>query len=159
MRKLLFAGITTLAFAFQGSAQIDAGTMMAGGSASFNNRISNGNSFTSLVIQPQFGFAFADNFIAGAWFNISSFSSTTSWGVSPFLRYYFNNFFVQGGYGYNRTGDISSSVVDGEIGYAMFFNDNVALEPALYYNQYLVKNGKDPIDIGLKIGFQIYFNR
>lgn len=133
--------------------------MVAGGSAYFNTQILDGNSSTTLMIQPQFGLAFADNFVAGAWFNVSSFGNVNSWGVSPFVRYYFSNFFFQAGYGYTRTGELGTSTVAADFGYAMFFNDNVALEPALYFNYHVRKDMPDPIDIGFKLGFQIYFNR
>jgi len=73
-----------------------------------------------------------------------------------------NNFFLQAGYGYsyNKVGDFSSSgsIVDLEFGYAAFLNDNVALEPALYYNANFF-DGYTGSDLGIKLGFQIYFNR
>jgi hypothetical protein len=155
--------ITILFFAFsigQSHAQIEGGTMLAGGSATFNH-YSNKDldvSSTSLVIQPQFGLAFADNFVAGAWFSFSSFTNTSSWSVAPFLRYYMKNFFLQMGYGYSRSGDTGQSLFDAELGYAMFLNDYVALEPAFYYNQYF-NEGFAGNDLGFKIGFQIYLNR
>ena len=140
------------------NAQIDGGTMVSGGSAYFNTRIYDGFSSTSLQIQPQFGLALADNFIAGAWFNIGTIGSISSWGVSPFVRYYMNNAFVELGYGYNQYDQVASSMFSAELGYAMFFNDYVALEPAIYYNHNFM-DGPDPIDVGFKIGFQVYFNR
>lgn len=158
MRNFLLALGLISSISFNSNAQIDGGTMMAGGSAYFNTRFYNGNSSTSLQIQPQFGLAFADNFIAGAWFNVGVVGDISSWGVSPFVRYYMNNAFVELGYGYNQYDQISSSVLSAELGYAMFFNDYVALEPALYYNHNFVV-GADPIDVGFKMGFQVYFNR
>jgi hypothetical protein len=151
---VLIMGLSTV------QAQIDGGTMLAGGSATFNhysNKDLNVKS-TYLSIQPQFGLAFADNFVAGAWFSFSSFTNVSSWSVAPFLRYYMKNFFIQTGYGYSRTGDVGQSLFDLELGYAMFLNDYVALEPALYYNQYF-NDGFAGNDLGAKIGFQIYFNR
>ncbi|NRA12553.1 MAG: hypothetical protein HRT57_11420, partial [Crocinitomicaceae bacterium] len=148
------------------NAQINSGTMVAGGSASFNHRAyPNGISgSTSLSIQPQFGIAVADNFLVGGWFRMYSIKDVRSnFSVSPFVRYYVNNFYAQGGYGfsYSKAGDISStgSIIDFELGYAAFLNDNIALEPAFYYNATF--SGKSYIysDFGFKIGFQIYFNR
>ena len=157
MKRLLFATTLSL-FAFFGTAQIEGGTIMAGGSLRFNHytAANNGGSSTSFVINPQIGIAFADNFVAGSWLEFTSFSNLSSWRVGPFVRYYMKNFFFQVGYGYTRTGDVGVSLLDLELGYAMFFNDNVALEPAVYYNQYFNGGG---YDLGAKIGFQIYFNR
>lgn len=161
MKKLIV--LFALALSFGASAQIEGGTMLAGGGASFNTNLpKQGETTTSLSLTPQFGLAFADNFVAGAWFQFQSASSFNGMSVAPFLRYYMNNFFVQAGYGYSyaKSGDFKSegSIVDLELGYAAFLNDNVALEPALYYNANF-SNGYTGSDLGIKIGFQIYFNR
>ncbi len=158
MRKLIVLFSLTLTFGI--NAQIEGGTMIAGGNAYFNHYINRSQDVqrTSVVISPQFGLAFADNFIAGAYFSFSSFSDVSSWGVGPFVRYYYKNLYAQAGYGYNRTESFQQSVADISLGYAIFLNDYVALEPALYYNQYFA-SGFAGSDLGLKIGFQIYFNR
>jgi hypothetical protein len=133
---------------------------MAGGSLYFNHYADNefDISNTYFNVSPQFGFAFADNFIAGAWFSIATFSDVSTWSVAPFVRYYMKNFFLQAQYGYSRSGDIGTSIFGTDLGYAIFLNDNVALEPAFYYNQYF-NNGLNGYDLGFKIGFQVYFNR
>lgn len=161
MKKLI--ALFALALSFSVTAQIEGGTMLAGGGASFNTFLpKSGESTTSLSITPQFGLAFADNFVAGAWFQFQSASSFRGMSIAPFLRYYMKNFFVQGGYGYsyNKSGDFKTegSIVDLELGYAAFLNDNIALEPALYYNANF-DGGYVGSDLGIKIGFQIYFNR
>lgn len=167
MKKLLL--IATVLLGFNLSAQITGGTMLAGGSASFNYYKNSEFDYsrTTLTVGPQFGLAFADNFVAGAWFGMSSSKlkdafgsvSSSAWSVGPFVRYYMQNFFLQLGYGYSKSGSADgSSILDVELGYAMFFNDYVALEPALYYNQYF-SNGLAGADLGAKIGFQVYFNR
>ena len=157
MRKLIT--LIALTCTFGASAQIEGGTMVAGGNASFNHYMNRSLDIqqSSAVISPQFGLAFADNFIAGAYFSFSSFSDVSSWGVGPFVRYYYKNLYAQLGYGYNKTESFQQSVGDLSIGYAIFFNDYVALEPALYYNQYFGNNGGS--DLGFKVGFQVYFNR
>ena len=152
-----------LLFSITTYSQIDGGTMIAGGGASFNTNIpKQGETSSTLSLTPQFGLAFADNFVAGAWFQFQSASSFRGMSIAPFLRYYMNNFFLQAGYGYsyNKVGDFSSSgsIVDLEFGYAAFLNDNVALEPALYYNANFF-DGYTGSDLGIKLGFQIYFNR
>jgi len=164
MKKiLLIMGI--LLSSLGANAQINAGTMMAGGSASFNNRVPKGDfpSVKNLTIQPQFGIAVADNFLVGGFLGVYAHKNYTYWSASPFLRYYVKNFFVQGGYGYSFSKltqtTTSGSIIDFELGYAAFLNKNIALEPAFYYNG--VFNGKQYhySDFGIKIGFQIYFNR
>jgi len=159
MKNILI--ITTLFLtSFSINAQIESGTFMTGGSATFNRHITESNiSSTSIVINPQLGLAFADNFVGGAWFSFSSINDFSSWSVAPFVRYYQNNFFLQLGYGFNRSGNVSGSIFDAELGYAMFLNDNISLEPAFYFNQYFNDNGLNGSDIGFKLGFQLYFNR
>lgn len=161
MKKLLL--IATVILSFNLSAQIDGGTMLAGGGASFNTYLpKSGSSSSSVSITPQWGLAFADNFVAGAWFKFQSAKSFNGMSIAPFLRYYMKNFFLQAGYGYsyNKTGDFKTegSIADVELGYAAFLNDYVALEPALYYNANF-SSGYTGSDVGIKLGFQIYFNR
>ncbi|MBL1279038.1 MAG: hypothetical protein COA33_002110 [Fluviicola sp.] len=164
MKNKLIASIIFLS-SFGSFGQIDAGTIVAGGFASFNQRSfpNSQTSVTSLSIQPQLGVAFVDNFVGGAWFQFNSFSSFRSWSVSPFLRYYVKNFFLQAGYGYSysKVANITSegSIIDVEIGYAAFLNEYVALEPVIYYNGGFRGKEYSYTDIGIKIGFQIYFNR
>lgn len=160
MKRILLAAMILLGTGFSSNAQIEGGTMMAGGSLYFNRFADNEFDIenTTFNVSPQFGLAFADNFIAGAWFSFSSFSDVSSWSVAPFVRYYMKNFFLQAQYGYSRSGDIGSSLFGTDLGYAMFLTDNVALEPAFYYNQYF-NDGLSGYDLGFKMGFQIYFNR
>ena len=160
MKTIVLAACLSL-FSFGSHSQIEGGTFLVGGSLMFNHhRPASSDTLSSastlFTVNPQIGMAFADNFVAGAWLQFSSFTNTSSWGVGPFVRYYMNNFFVQLGYGYTRTGDTGNSLVDVELGYAIFLNDNVALEPAAYYNQYF--NGRG-MDLGAKIGLQVYLNR
>ena len=164
MKNKLIATIIFLS-SFSSFGQIDAGTIIAGGSANFNQRSYSDTqpSSTSLRIQPQLGIAFLDNFVGGAWFSVQRFNNFTDWSVSPFLRYYVKNFYLQAGYGYSysKISNITSerSVVNIEIGYAAFLNDYIALEPAIYYNGVFRSKEYSYTNFGIKIGFQIYFNR
>jgi hypothetical protein len=164
MKKILFSILLSIGFSVASYSQIEGGTMMAGGNLYFSHVKDNNSSYssTSFNVSPQFGLAFADNFVAGAWFSFSAMSNFSNWSIAPFVRYYMKNFFVQGQYGYSRTSSnsqsIGSSVGGVDLGYAMFLNDNVALEPAFYFNQYF-NDGLDYYDLGFKMGFQIYFNR
>jgi hypothetical protein len=158
MKKILLSSLLFLGFSGVSEAQIEAGTMIAGGSAYFNHyRSSSTVKSTSLMIAPQFGLAFADNFIAGAQVNINSFSSTSNWQVSPFVRYYAQNAFLQLRYGYSRSGSSGQSTLGADLGYAIFVNKNVAIEPAFYYERYL--SAPTGANLGMKIGLQFYFNR
>lgn len=159
MKKILFIA-TLFLTSFSINAQIESGTFMTGGSATFNRHVSELDfSTTSVIINPQIGVAFADNFIGGAWLSFSSINDFSSWSVAPFIRYYKSNFFLQLGYGYTQTGTVSGSIFNAEIGYAMFLTDNISLEPALYFNQHFIDNGLNGSDIGFNLGFQLYFNR
>jgi hypothetical protein len=162
MRKFLF--ILFIVINSHSYAQVDAGTMIAGGGMSFNHRIQNNFNSTTFNLTPQWGITLFDNFLVGAWFNMGLGQNITSWSVSPFVRYYYyKNLFFQGGYGYSymKSGDFDSSgsIIDLELGYAAFLTDNVALEPALYYNGTFSGGGYSATDLGFKIGFQVYFNR
>lgn len=152
---------------FGANAQINSGTMLFGGSASFNHRVHETalvpSSSTSLSIRPQFGIAVADNFVVGAWASTYLRKNYTNWSVSPFMRYYMKNFYAQAGYGYTHSvisdNKMNGSILDFELGYAAFLNDHVALEPALYYNGTFDGKTYRYSDYGIKIGIQIYFNR
>lgn len=164
MKRILLAAMILLGTGASTNAQVDGGTIITGGSLYFNRFADNEFDIksTTFNVSPQFGLAFADNFVGGAWFSFSAFSDVSSWSVAPFVRYYMKNFFLQAQYGYSRTSTnsqtIGSSVFGTDLGYAMFLSDNVALEPAFYYNQYF-NDGLSGHDLGFKIGFQIYFNR
>lgn len=148
--------------------QIYKNTLMVGGSLSFNNA-KNGTGATSSSFQasPMLGYFFADNFAGGLQVTLSSykFSSSVSnsyTSFSPFVRYYLKNIFIQLRYNYNRSNIANSSAhsfstMGTDIGYAVFFNDNVAMEPAFYFNNGFKKNSG--INYGFKIGLQVYLNR
>lgn len=165
MKKLI--GILSLvALTFSANAQINSGTIITGGFASFNHRMYNDDAkskSTILTLQPQFGIAVVDDFVVGAWFRMSALKDISSWSVSPFIRYYMNNFYAQAGYGYSysKVANYTSegSIIDFELGYAAFLNNNVALEPALYYNGVFRGKQYSHSDFGIKLGLQIYLNR
>jgi len=159
MKKLLLFSLLISATLLS-QAQIERGTIMLGGSARFNqyNNSKTDASNTSLIFSPQFGIAFAENFIGGAYFSFSSFSNVSAWSVAPFARYFKGNMYTQVGIGYNDNGYTGQSMFDFRLGYSAFIKDNIALEPALYFNQYF-KEGLNGSDVGLRLGFQLYFNR
>ena len=165
MKKNISLIVLLLTFSFNSFSQIEKNTLMIWGSASFDNQHtkSTNNTSTSLKINPQFGFFFADNFAVGAVFGINNFGSVKSWSASPFVRYYLKYLFTEVSYGLKREtiGDFSdnSSVLKGSIGYAVFLNDNVALEPSLYYSQNFAGGKTYGSNYGIQLGLQIYLNR
>ena len=162
MKKILLSAALILSV-LTVHAQITGGTIMAGGNARLNRTHFNGSetSSTTVTVNPQFGVALVDNFVLGVWGGFSSrsgISNTATWTVAPFVRYFMGNFYTVAGYGYTKTGTVGGSVMQFQAGYAIFLSDNVALEPALYYSQFF-NNGLSHSDVGLNLGFQIYFNR
>jgi len=156
-RILLF---TLLFIGLNAQAQLDKNTMMAGGSLTFNRytpKNSNGTSSTWFSLNPDFGYFVADNFAVGAGFSFNGYGSGNNIVYfSPYLRYYVKKFYLQSKFEYGRLNSQSNSNLSFDLGYALFLNDNVALEPAFYFSQNLNGQGNN---IGFKMGFQIYFNR
>ena len=154
-RILLF---TLLFIGLNAQAQLD--TMMAGGSLTFNRytpKNSNGTSSTWFSLNPDFGYFVADNFAVGAGFSFNGYGSGNNIVYfSPYLRYYVKKFYLQSKFEYGRLNSSSNSNLIFDLGYALFLNDNVALEPAFYFAQNLKGQGNN---LGFKMGFQIYFNR
>lgn len=152
--------------AFTANSQIEAGTMIAGGSASLN-RSTNSNSNTPhsrLTLSPRFGYTIFNNFVGGTSFQISKRSNYLGWGLTPFVRYYVKSFYAQVGFGYWQTEFSNNyksegSTLNFELGYAAFLTKNVALEPAFYYNRSYNGGDYHSANYGLKIGLQFYFNR
>ena len=165
MKNAIFLLVMILTFSFNSFSQVEKNTWMIGGSAGFNNyhNKASGTNSSLLQINPQLGFFFADNFAVGAVFGINNFGSVKSWSASPFVRYYLKYLFPELSYGLKREtiGDISdnSSVLKGSIGYAVFLNDNVALEPSLYYSQNFAGGKTYGSNYGIQLGLQIYLNR
>jgi hypothetical protein len=141
------------------NAQIGKGAFMAGGSLRFNQHIPKGNGTKTSIfnINPNFGYFFTDNFVAGL--GVSFNSNLSDYNVvyiSPYVRYYVKKFYLQSKFDYGRSGSFSNSNLSFDLGYALFLNDNVALEPAFYYLHNFNSQGDD---LGFKMGLQIYFNR
>jgi hypothetical protein len=167
MKKIIAVKIIIL-LAFSSVGQINKGTIVAGGYANFNNRITHtgaqNSSASSLTVQPQFGIALTENFIAGAFVSFRTFSDFyKGFAVSPFLRYYVKNFYLQAGYGYSFEKSVAfnteGSYINVDLGHATFLTKNVALEPALYYNGVIRGKQYEYTNYGIKLGLQIYFNR
>lgn len=163
MKKLIFT--TLILWSTQLFAQIPSGTILVGGSGYFSNTKPKGatSASKSSLISPQIGYFFADNFAAGAKMNFSDNSLSSLMEITPFLRYYFmgKTFFEPSfAFGTNKYGGIKQSgyTAEADLGYALFLNSHVAIEPALYAN--FSKYGSySATGFGLKFGFQIYLNK
>jgi len=142
---------------------------------------------TSFSLAPQAGYFIIDNLAVGAGLDLTlstfkpegdgdSKTTATELQLMPFVRYYLEpGTFFQGQFGVGSRKDkeksgnttveqsYSSTSFNVGVGYALFLNDNVAIEPMLGYGSQTVKlKDVDPdrksIDSGLflRVGFQIY---
>ena len=162
MKKQLLSLLIMALISFGSSAQIYKNTFMVGGSLMFNNTKVEGNSNSSFSASPMIGYFFVDDFAGGVQMNFSNFSAYSATSLSPFIRYYWKNLFFQLRYDYTRSqlsgmSVASRSALGTDFGYAVFFNDNVAMEPSFYFTKGL--SSDSGFSYGLKIGFQIYLNR
>jgi hypothetical protein len=127
---------------------------------------------TQIGIYPGIDFFVADNLAVGAsaalGFNFSKGSTTTTIGLGPEVRYYFDmglllkleTSFVHSA---NKSYKDNYLVLKPGIGYAIFLNNKVALEPCLIYemyrdkekytsgNEYTYKSGRFGLEVGLTI--------
>lgn len=193
MKKLMLTSLVVFSF-LTGFSQFNKGRVLLGGNSSFSattQKYKSGSTTTTLskttsfTFNPQAGYFFIDNFAAGLGVivqtttvkddNSSDKSSSTSFIVAPFVRYYLKpGFFFQGMYGFGSENDSQTSgIIKSDqsysrsmwslgAGYAWFLNDHVALEPFIGYQSDVYKrNGNKNIDGGLAInvGLQVYLGQ
>jgi hypothetical protein len=106
--------------------------------------------FFSMSLNPGFGYFIQDNLAIGVNLNInyyhSAYASYYGLGVGPSFRYYFKNgLFIKAesfidfmgsnapNYGYSGTSKQTNFSLIPGLGYAIFLNQKVALEPCLSY--------------------------
>ncbi len=170
MKKVLL-GVCML-FTLALSAQTMKGNWLVGGSAGFNSYKPKGadESLTNISFAPNLGYFLMDNLAVGAAIGYESTSfgdaSTSSFGVGPFVRYYFLNLgesaklMAQASYTFNTEtpdeGDsVSGSTLGLGAGVAYFLNPHVALEGILGYSSNSGDLGEGS-GFGLNVGFQIH---
>lgn len=172
MKKLLFASALFLlsAGAYNANAQTDRGDWMVGGQLSFNT--TSGNS--SFTLAPSAGYFFGKNFAGGSELTLSfgkfGDAKSSSVGIGPFLRYYFElkepqfKPFVHTSLGFisetdkfagQKTTNTARNFFLGAGG-AYFINQNVALEALLGYNNSKVENLSAEGGFLFRVGFQIH---
>jgi hypothetical protein len=169
MKKLLVALL--LIAGTQGFAQIEKGTMLAGGA--FSLQTTKNNSRFSL--NPNIGYFVAKNLAVGAALSVNFAKQgaikTTELGIGPYARYYFGKSdtkpFVVAEASYltasNKTAGIkNSSTGVGYLlggGFAAFVSDMVAIEGIAGYNYSDFNGTAGSGGFAMRIGFQLYFNR
>lgn len=171
INKILF--IATLLVAFASNAQIEKGNWMMGGSGGLSNYKTNFNGFsqegTNIYISPNVGYFLIDKLNLGASVLLSfqNPSATKTYGLSPYVRYYFLekekqiNIFSEVSYGFQKQIHSSTTLQTFNLkaGTVFFLNSSVGLEVALNYT-----NSKQNPDyqsrlIFLGVGFQIHLER
>ena len=154
-----------------GAAPIQKGNWMVGGSIGSLGYSFEGESF-NININPRAGYFVSDGIVVGASLNgglitASDEDNVWTYGISPFIRYYFpegssstGRFFGQGEVGIagSSVGDDVSTAFGVGLGYAHFITRTVALEAIAGYNYSKANNSNASAHsgIGINVGFQIY---
>jgi hypothetical protein len=171
MKKILCCLLIAVTFSAVVKAQTDKGDWMVGGGLSLNTTEGN----KSFTFMPNVGHFFAKGFVAGAEMVINTTKDaevrTTSLGVGPFARYYFElknpSFkpFAHAGFSVNSTrtkvpGITTTRVTSRSfllgLGGAYFINDNVAIDGLLGFNHTKVENLEGNGGLLFRIGFQVH---
>lgn len=161
--KFLTLALTLLAWTAtleRAEAQVSRGTILAGGNAGLQIFSRDGNSDVVLQINPTLGFFVNDALAIGANLNLIFTDNLTQFGFGPLARYYFTpNVFGQAGFGFTslKLGnfDADTSLYGNfGLGYSIFLNQNVALEPLLVFNFAEAQNV-----YGINLGFQVFLGR
>jgi hypothetical protein len=138
----------------------------------------------SLSITPQFGYFVIDHLAVGIGAEIylsktkyrgtlgNSYETYRSLQLQPFIRYYLNpGVFFQGQFGigtlytkyssYDYSSNDTNTIISGGLaaGYALFLNDNIAIEPMVGYSLEHADNDRTSSGLFLKVGFQVYLGK
>lgn len=173
--------LVTILFSLASNAQISKGNWMMGGGASFshNQSTNNGNSTegTVLAVSPNVGYFFIDKLAVGTsgelafTFAKNSNSATDSnyfsYGIGPFVRYYFLekekeiNIFSEVSYAIHKINQTDSKLENFNVkaGAVYFLNSSVGLEVALNYLNQKVNDGGKNNAVFLSVGFQIHLEK
>lgn len=163
MKNLMKFTLTIFSFLCltQVSAQtVGKGAWMVGGSAGFNIQSIEDvdDSQTTIFLDPTLGYFIADDLAIGLHLGFTSTSfagnSTSTFGLGPFVRYYFvDPIFIQAGVDLDLSDNGGDPRFGASVGYSWFLNDGLAIEPALYFN-----TGNSVSNFGLSIGVQGFTN-
>lgn len=136
------------------------GAIMLGGSAGVTSVSSDGESEVTFFLSPTAGFFVIDDLAIGANLGVAAGEGFSQFGLGPFARYYvLKGLFLQANLNFTSTkfdgfDSDSSTRFGGALGYSLFLNDGVALEPALAFDF-----GDGITIIGLTIGVQAFLKR
>jgi len=174
MKKLLL--FTLLFISVTVFSQTEKNKILLSGSTNasylFSSTESSDYKTTNIIISPAIGFFTSNNLVLG----ISSLyknskvknnnydSKSTSFGISPFLRYYTpkenrnSKFFVQIEGGYMENNNISGSVISGSFGLSFFFNQHVSFDiEGVYAHTVIEDNTINSIELDL--GLSVYLGK
>jgi hypothetical protein len=160
--KMLFliAGFFFLNLTSAFSQNVSKGVILAGGNAGFNVVRANGNSEVLFTLNPTAGIFIINGLALGANMNLTLADNLTQFGFGPFARYYVApNIFAQSGFGFSslKIGNFDANTsLYGNIGmgYSIFLNNHVALEPILNF-----QFGEAQDVFGVNIGFQVFLGK
>jgi hypothetical protein len=173
MRKLIFGILMLFVFNSHVSAQLYKGQWMAGGNlgiTTYDNYMFPHNGLSGTVI-PNIGYFFVDKLVGGLRFDVNwgetKFSSSfTTYGFSPFLRYYILpaekkiNFFVNTSFGW-QIASLGGGFTQWTLsaGPSLFIASNFSIELALQYAAYSpdLYTEYHPRSFAINIGFQFHF--
>ena len=158
--KLVYSFLFSLSV-LGATAQIPKFTIMAGGTGQYSSSKTKGSTaaLTTLHVSPQIGFFLREGLAVGAKVDYARFSSANSLALAPYVRYFFlRKLYIQPALGFGVSGNNNVTSFQTDLGYALFLNKSVALEPVAFFN-YSTSSNFDQTGYGLKIGLQVYFNR
>lgn len=178
MRKI-FLSLIAVCFLFTSKAQITKGNWLVGGNGTISKQqeklFGTDIKSTNIQLNPDLAYFIIDKFSVGL---SPSFgyvdlkaptyqNKTTSWGVGPFVRYYFlpteNRINLFGGtsyqyLSYSNGGNEHTFLFSG--GPAIFFNTSVALEITANYKIFQIHNtNTSSKTFFIAIGFQIHLEK
>jgi len=184
MKNLIFliVLVCTTAVIQAQNENITKGTWMAGGSISFSNTTqtlgNNSTTNTNFTLEPQAGYFLSSRlaFTLGAGFSTTTIANGNSTGISiqPGARFYlYKGLFASAQVGFgqvkdtfdpNSTTNTTNFILyEGGLGYSIFLNKHVAIEPALVYRATnFDQNGPNTSFTGstrvlnISIGFRIF---
>ena|SRR5688572_14103348 len=168
MRNLVKISLSLVAFLCISQAvsaqAVNQGAWMVGGNAGFTSTKFKGadESNTTLFLNPNLGYFIADDLAIGLNLNLTSANEVTTFGLGPFVRFYFADaIFAQAGVDLGL-GDDEFTAFHVGVGYSWFVDNSVAIEPTLFYRSHGVDLPDDLGDfsvIGLSIGIQAFVDR
>ena len=127
---------------------------------------------TNIMISPSIGYFTTNNLVLGISGSYENSkvknnnydSKNTSFGISPFLRYYTpnenrnNKFFTQLEFGYTEVNDIDGTFFSGAIGAAIFFNKYVSFDIEGVYAHTVIET-ITMNSLGLNLGISVYLGK